>query len=147
LDKETEERFWSKVNIGNKNDCWEWTAGTRGKKTGYGCFKYNGKVTDSHRMSWFITHGYFPENLVCHKCDNRLCCNPNHLFEGTYSDNMKDCVKKGRHGSKKGEENPLYKPLKEHGTSNGYKKGCKCKKCLKYHSENMREWRRNRNII
>ena len=87
-------RVWSKVDVLGEDDCWEWKAGGRG--VGYGAIKYNGRTIDSHRMAWFITHGYFPDLLVCHSCDNRLCCNPNHLFLGTHQDNVDDMVKKGR---------------------------------------------------
>ena len=91
-----EERFWCKVEIKGEDDCWNWQAGIRGK-SGYGAFKYEGKTVNSHRMSWFLTYGKIPDNLcVCHKCDNRLCCNPKHFFLGTLADNNKDMKSKGR---------------------------------------------------
>jgi hypothetical protein len=51
----------------------------------------------AHRIAWMISHGDIPEKMfVLHKCDNRLCCNPDHLFLGTQQDNMDDMVSKGR---------------------------------------------------
>ena len=87
-------RFWDKVNIRGKDECWNWAASSRGNE--YGCFKYQNKVIDAHRFVWFLTYGYFPEKLVCHKCDNRKCVNPKHLFLGSYLDNLKDSINKGR---------------------------------------------------
>jgi predicted HTH domain antitoxin len=53
----------------------------------------------AHKVAWILTNGPIPNGLmVCHKCDNPPCCNPNHLFLGTQTENMQDALAKGRHG-------------------------------------------------
>lgn len=94
------ERFWQKVNVAGPNDCWQWTAyrANPGRhKLGYGQFNNHGKIESAHRVAWELTFGSIPEGMkVCHSCDNPLCCNPNHLFLGTQSDNVRDMDTKGR---------------------------------------------------
>lgn len=75
--------------------CWNWIAGKSDK--GYGSFCYNNKNYPAHRASWTIHYGRIPDGLlVCHKCDNPQCVNPNHLFLGTHRDNARDMVRKDR---------------------------------------------------
>ena len=100
-----EERIKTNIDIDNDSNCWNWM----GAKAchGYGAITYNNKCQRVHRLSYVTFVGAIPDNLsVLHKCDNKLCCNPEHLFLGTQKDNMQDMYKKGRaHFQKKGEEN------------------------------------------
>ena len=75
--------------------CFEWN----GRKTneGYGIVQVKGKQLLIHRIVYTGCFGAIPEGMqVCHKCDNRLCINPHHLFLGSNEDNRIDMVKKGR---------------------------------------------------
>jgi len=90
--------------------CVEWTGGTDGR--GYGRKTVKGVRERTHRMAWEARRGPIPEGkCVLHRCDNRLCMNVAHLFLGTYSDNERDKVAKGRHRGQKRTCCPKGHPL------------------------------------
>ncbi len=94
-------RFWRLVN--KTKTCWLWTGIRQGR--GYGFFHPDGTLKGrrkkggvlAHRFSYYLTHGKIKNGMcICHKCDNKLCVKPAHLFLGTPKDNANDMVQKKR---------------------------------------------------
>ena len=105
-------KFWDKVDIGKKNDCWNWLGAVN--DYGYGKVRRGAwrSWLRTHRYAWEEVNGPVPYGLsVLHRCDNPRCCNPLHLFVGTQQDNVNDMVSKGRAkgGGLSGEHNPNAK--------------------------------------
>lgn len=100
--KNTPANFWAKVRA-TESGCMEWTA--QCVASGYGRLAWHGKKRLAHRVAAYL-HGVLDdldaEICVLHKCDNRVCCNPEHLFLGTKRDNTQDAVAKGRQVVPKG---------------------------------------------
>ena len=89
-----------RCRINRETDCWEWQDAK--SKKGYGRVKFGGRLLLPHRVvavaAGILTGPSEDEDqrLVLHECDNRRCCNPAHLKTGTQSENMQDCVARGR---------------------------------------------------
>jgi hypothetical protein len=108
-----QERFMKYVDKTAKNGCWHWIGAI---DKGYGKFRIDDKNVYAHRASVLFFHKPnvdFSKLLVCHKCDNTMCVNPDHLFLGTHQDNVDDKMQKGRHVSTKGVDSPHAKLTEE----------------------------------
>lgn len=125
-----EERFWAKVEKGD--GCWTWT-GCKSPK-GYGQILFNdNKIHLAHRVSYIMANGLIDSSLlVRHKCDNPSCVNPDHLELGTYKDNNRDKIERGRDPRKnqthclRGHEYTLENTLIQRGGE-----GRQCRECHK----------------
>ena len=89
-------RLWEKVDTsGGPDACWPWLGATM--HNGYGHIGLGRKVVASHRTAYEDAVGPIPAGLyILHHCDNRICCNPAHLWAGTQGDNLRDMYAKGR---------------------------------------------------
>ncbi len=87
--------FWALVDQRSSDECWDWQDTLT--KGGYGQFRVNYRALQATRVSYYLTHGVDPMELVVrHKCDRPICVNPNHLELGDQRDNMRDAVERGR---------------------------------------------------
>lgn len=82
------ERYFRK-----SDGCWLWNGPTT--DNGYGLFCHDGDRIRAHRVAYWLYVGSFTQ-FILHRCDVRLCVNPEHLFEGTKQDNALDMQRKGR---------------------------------------------------
>jgi len=98
-----EDKYIPEPNSG----CWLWLGHI--KYDGYGQIRYEGMQTRAHIASYKMHKGQTNGLYVLHKCDQRSCVNPDHLFLGTPQDNIDDMHAKGRNKVLKGEDSTSSK--------------------------------------
>jgi hypothetical protein len=120
------DRIWGYLDrTGGPDSCWEYTK--QRDRHGYGRMQTTGhSEVLAHRIAYELTHGSIPDGMqILHRCDNRPCCNPMHLYAGTHEENMRDRGERGRtfRGRHKdnsrrprGERNPAAKVTAEQVT-------------------------------
>lgn len=102
------DRFWNKVSVKGPEACWEWQAYR--DASGYGRVRLSGPARvnrNAHRVSYMLAHNRWDlrrEQVVAHKCDNRGCVNPAHLFLCTQVENIQDMCRKGRNVTRVSDE-------------------------------------------
>ncbi|MEW6626581.1 MAG: HNH endonuclease signature motif containing protein [Pseudomonadota bacterium] len=90
-----DDSFWTRLSEPTASGCREWQ-GYR-LANGYGQVKRAGRSYQAHRYAWEEMNGPIPLGMIiCHRCDNRACCNPDHLWLGTNKQNSEDMVRKWR---------------------------------------------------
>ena len=102
-------RTLDRLSIPEPNSgCFLWFGALR--CSGYGYVMLEGRGVGVHRLSYCLCHGEVPKDAhVLHRCDNRVCINPDHLTLGNNADNVADRVRRGRSANFAGERHPQIK--------------------------------------
>lgn len=126
-ERPVDQRFWAKLNRRGPRECWEWSGCKN--ENGYGQLYANGSARGAHRVAWELMRGAIPDGRsVLHRCDNPACCNPDHLFLGDHTANMRDMVAKGRGSEQRKTHCPQGHPYDETNT-HYYRSFRVCREC------------------
>lgn len=136
------DRFFQKVE--KTESCWIWRGALNSK--GYGAFGVHGKSVSAHRYSYEMHIGPIPKGLyICHSCDTPSCVNPEHLWAGSPSENVKDMFLKDRQGDSARRQTHCRKghSFEEFGTYNHHRKDGRvdriCRECRRLDSIKRRK--------
>lgn len=133
-------RFLVKVDM--TGSCWNWKAAMHPQ--GYGKFADNGKPDRTHRVSWKLFNGPISGGAwVLHKCDNRRCVNPDHLYLGDRQQNINDMMARNRHRSVRITTCPKGHPY-EGENIRWYHGKRTCRQCARAAARNYMKGRRAR---
>lgn len=107
------DRLWEKVRILSENECWLYLGGTN--KNGYGQIGGGRRSKERGYVHKLVLEQKLGRPLrpgleACHTCHVRACCNPNHLYEGTHSQNQGDMTAAGRQQRREGHWNAKLTP-------------------------------------
>lgn len=95
---------WKHIDMSGGDDaCWPWLlvpGGGTGSSKPRAYFSLNGRKVMATRLVYVLYTGdaLGPGDMVCHTCDNSLCCNPRHMYKGDHKTNTKDTLDRDRHG-------------------------------------------------
>lgn len=138
----TIKRFHEKVYPEPNSGCWLWGGNVTDR--GYGRVYLNNKSIKAHRVSVEIHRNITlkKEDVICHKCNNTYCVNPDHLYIGTQSENMEQAYREGRMSGSirlprkirqltlEGEEVAIFDTIRGAAKKYGYNQGNISKVCL-----------------
>ena len=119
-------RFWATADRADSG-CWVWRNSLACRC--YGLFSAKGlKRTTAHRVAFFLEHGRWPL-VACHRCNNKACVRPDHIYDGDKSTNALDCVASGTHVQARKTACPLGHPYANGGavvvrSGRGFKRVC-----------------------
>ena len=85
-------KIMARVRIDKDTGCWNWTGPTSGsgRGGGYGRMSLDGQTVAVHIVMFCNFFGFIPgKKQIDHKCNNRICCNPDHLEMLTHKQNQK----------------------------------------------------------
>ena len=127
------ERFAKYIGERTPSGCILW-AGTVQKQTGYGVIQGNERgVIGAHRVAYERRYGPIPEGAhVLHKCDVRMCINPEHLFTGSNLDNIADMISKGRNHKGESASNHVLTEAQVRAIRDEYTYGAASKLAARY---------------
>ena len=110
-DPRLQEYLKDRVAISDDTQCWNWTRHRDGNGYGRGCMENT--MFKANRAAWIAFRGVLNDEHVLHKCHNRACINPDHLYLGTHAENMRDMGEAGRVYKKQGALNHNSKLTEE----------------------------------